>query len=123
MHSNEFLDICVKYFYVQPTTGNRIICRGKNGIKETIEQSNKSVEEFCLDIFLENTEYVFKIFDEQLHEINKISLGLNEKERILRTQGALYYSMYHNKKFIRLLKRKYRQQRYQLSFEVIEWKL
>src|SRR6056297_39827 len=117
-------DIAVKFFYIKDIKENgeyiRKLCVKDNGIDETEKNRNLHIEAFCFDAFADSVQKFIEIFDEVTNKI-EINLGLNKKEELLRTQGAVYYATSRNSKVMEILKDEYLRKKSYLPFKIKEW--
>jgi hypothetical protein len=98
------LNIAVKFFNIQKITPEGYyaikVCVGINGIKTTEAVRNPQLEAFCFAAILkhyESSQFDLKAaFTAAAKELYKVNMGIDEKERQLRAQGAMYFLMREN---------------------------
>ena len=123
---DELLNIAVKYFSILKINKDGYyigrVCTGINGLKQTEKERKPQVEAFCFTTILNNYKGdQFSMYDEfvkGIGELYKINLGLDDDERILRAQGAMYMFMKNNDKLKELLMIEYENKKEYLPFVV-----
>jgi len=123
------LDIAVKYFFIMKITKEGYyagkVCTGINGIKQTEKERKPQVEAFCFTTIMNNYQgkqfNMYNEFVKGIKELYKINLGIKDKERLLRAQGAMYMFMRHNEKLKELLIFEYKKKKKYLPF-ILEMK-
>lgn len=118
------LNIAVKFFNIERITkeGSYVgkICIGSNEIVNTEKQRYPFVEAFAFDAVMRNNsneEYnLYAYFIESVKNIYKVNMGIEEKDRLLRTQGALYIQMMQYDKLKQLLVDEYQKNKDILPF-------
>jgi len=126
---DELLNIAVKYFSILKITekGDYAgkVCTGINGLKQTEKERKPQVEAFCFTTILNNYRgEQFNMYDEfvkGIKELYKINLGIENDDRLLRAQGAMYMFMKNNDKLREVLILEYKKKKKFLPF-VIEMK-
>ncbi|MFW5805623.1 MAG: hypothetical protein ACOCVX_03750 [Bacteroidales bacterium] len=121
---DEMLDVAVKFFYIKGITKegyyNAQICIGINGIKETLEDRIPQLEAFCFSVIFSNFQSDENIvYDELVNgvtDVYNLNLGVDEGEKLLRAQGAMYMYMRHNEKLKNLLFTEYNKRKQELPF-------
>jgi hypothetical protein len=121
---DEMLDVAVKFFYIKGITKegyyNAQICIGINGIKETLEDRIPHLEAFCFSVIFSNFQSDENIvYDELVNgvtDVYNLNLGVDEGEKLLRAQGAMYMYMRHNEKLKNLLFTEYNKRKQELPF-------
>ncbi len=101
---DKVLNIAVKFFNIQKITPEGYyaikVCVGINGIKSTEAVRNPQLEAFCFAAILkhyERSQFDLKeAFTAAAKELYKVNMGIDEKERQLRAQGAMYFLMREN---------------------------
>lgn len=121
---NELLNIAVKYFSIIKINKDDYyvgkVCTGINGLKQTEKERKPQVEAFCFTTILNNYQgEQFNMYDEfvkGIKELYKINLGIENEERLLRAQGAMYMFMRNNEKLKELLLVEYKNKKDYLPF-------
>ncbi|MEO0273162.1 MAG: hypothetical protein ABIM30_08770 [candidate division WOR-3 bacterium] len=98
---DELVNIAVKFFQITDVQEDRYytgkICVGINGILQTEERRVPFIEAFAFSVIMSHLtgiEYnVYSEFSSIIREISKVNLGIDQKERVLRAQGATYVLM------------------------------
>ena len=101
---DKVLNIAVKFFNIHKITpeGNYAIkvCVGISGIKTTEAVRNPQLEAFCFAAIFkhyQSSQFDLKAaFTKAAKELYKVNMGIDEKERQLRAQGAMYFLMREN---------------------------
>lgn len=125
---NEILDYAVKYFSIIGLTPEGHyrgkVCAGINGITETEAERNPHIEAFCFSSILENmgneTHSMYPVFVNGIRRLYTLNLGLDEEERLLRAQGAMYMFMREQPELTALLKMEYGEKRHFLPFVLLQ---
>lgn len=123
------LNIAVKYFSILRINkeGNYVakVCVGLNDIKKTEANRNAFIEAFCFSTILghyEDTENnLYNDFVNSIKELYKLNLGIDNNEKLLRAQGALYMQMRTSPALQKTLQSEYKQNKTRLPFVVKEW--
>ncbi len=126
---DRLLNIAVKYFYIMKISEEGYyagkVCTGINGIKQTEKERKPQVEAFCFTTIMNNYEgEQFNMYNELvkgIKELYKINLGIEDEERLLRAQGAMYMFMRHNESLKELLIFEYEKKKKYLPF-ILEMK-
>lgn len=121
---NVLLNIAVKYFSIIKinTDGHYVgkVCTGINGLKQTEKERNPQIEAFCFTTILNNYEgeqfNMYGEFVKGIKELYKINLGIENGDRLLRAQGAMYMFMRNNDKLKELLLLEYENKKEFLPF-------
>ena len=121
---DELLNIAVKYFSVTKIDNKERyhgkVCAGVNGIKQTEKVRRPQVEAFCFSSILNSYKgksfNMYNEFVNGIKELYKINLGIDNKEKLLRAQGAMYVFMRNNKKLKELLLHEYENKKEYLPF-------
>ncbi len=121
---NELLNIAVKYFLIMEISeeGHYVgkVCTGINGLAETENKRNPQVEAFCFSTILNNYQgdkfNMYNEFVKGIKELYTIHLGIEDKERLLRAQGAMYMIMRNNETLKELLLLEYENKKEYLPF-------
>ncbi|MFW6327189.1 MAG: hypothetical protein ACOC2F_02665 [Bacteroidota bacterium] len=121
---DELLNIAVKYFLIVKINKDGYyagkVCTGINGLKQTEKERKPQVEAFCFTTILNNYQgEQFNMYDEfvkGIKELYKINLGIENEERLLRAQGAMYMFMRNNDKLKELLLVEYENKKEYLPF-------
>ena len=125
---SKLLNIAVKYFSIIKITDEGYyvgkICIGMNDIKKTEAVRQPFVEAFCFSSILKNCkkdEYgIYDEFMKNLKELYKVNLGIDKDEKLLRSQGALYFIMRNNEILNQLLRKEYDRQKDNLPFVLVD---
>lgn len=121
------LNIAVKFFNIERITNEGLYvgktCVGSNEIVNTEKQRYPFVEAFAFDAVMRNIrneEYnLYAYFIESVQNIYKINMGIDEKDRLLRAQGALFVQMIQYDKLKQLLEDEYQKNKDILPFVLI----
>ena len=127
LNMNQLLNIAVKYFSINKLTkeGNYAgkVCAGFNSIGSTEKIRKPFVEAFCFSsIFNNYISEEFNMYEEfvnAIKELNTINLGIEEEEKLLRAQGAMFLIMKNNNKLRKMLQVEYEKQKEYLPFILI----
>ena len=122
------LNVAVKYFCVVRVTDE---CRyagkvavGLNDIKKTLAKRRPFLEAFAWTAILSNSDgTVYHLDDDYkaaLKQIEKIDLGINPDDRLLRAQGAMYVLMYNNPNLRAVLRTEFATHQAYLPFVLVE---
>jgi hypothetical protein len=118
------LNIAVKYFSIIKINKDGYyvgkVCTGINGLKQTDKERNPQIEAFCFTTILNNYQgEQFNMYNEfvtGIKELYKINLGIENDDRLLRAQGAMYMFMRNNEKLKELLLFEYENKKEYLPF-------
>lgn len=121
---DKLLNIAVKYFMIMEIDkdGNYVgkICTGINGLADTENKRYPQVEAFCFSTIVNNYQgeqfNMYNEFVKGIRELYKIHLGIEDSERLLRAQGAMYMIMRHNEALKELLLLEYENKKEYLPF-------
>ncbi len=121
---NELLNIAVKYFLILEINEEGFyvgqVCTGINGLAETENERNPQVEAFCFSTIVNNYQgeqfNMYNEFVKGIKELYKIHLGIEDNERLLRAQGAMYMYMRNNETLKELLLFEYENKKEYLPF-------
>jgi len=124
----KLLDIAVKFFaiYKLSNEGDYVgkICGGINFIGKTEKIRMPQVEAFCFSSIYnnyENGEYnMQEEFLKTAKELYNINLGIENNERLLRAQGAMFFLMKENENLKKMLILEYEKIKDDLPFVLIE---
>lgn len=127
LNMNQLLNIAVKYFSINKLTkeGDYAgkVCAGFNSIKSTEKIRKPFVEAFCFSsIFNNYISEEFSMYEEfvnAIKELYTINLGVEEEEKLLRAQGAMFLIMKNNNKLRKMLQVEYEKQKEYLPFILI----
>ncbi len=108
---NDLLNVAVKYFSIIRINRDGYyigkVCSGINGLKDTEKERNAQVEAFCFTSIIGHYQgekfSMYNEFVKGIKELYRINLGINDKEKLLRAQGAMYMFMKNNQKLKELL--------------------
>jgi hypothetical protein len=123
------LNIAVKYFSILRINKDGFyvgkVCVGLNDIKKTEANRNAFLEAFCFSTILthyQDTENnLYNEFGKSIQELYKLNLGIDNNEKLLRAQGALYMLMRLSPALHKTLEEEYKQNHSRLPFVVMEW--
>ena len=117
----ELLNIAVKFFLVEGIDKEERfvgkVCGTVNAIKQVEENRRPQVEAFCFSVISSNNT-LFEQFASSLQELSEINLGINREERLLRSQGAMFFLMKKNHILLEALKETYTDHQNYLPFVV-----
>lgn len=122
--SDELLNIAVKYFSIikinEDGHYSGKVCTGINGLEQTEKERKPQIEAFCFTTILNNYQgdrfNMYNEFVKGIKELYKINLGVENEERLLRAQGAMYMFMRNNDKLKELLLFEYENKKEYLPF-------
>lgn len=125
---NDMLDIAVNYFSIQKINEDQNyvgkVCVGINGLAQTIAVRKPQLEAFCFTAIFTNYQGErFSMYDEfvkGIRELYKMSLGVEDSEKLLRAQGAMYMFMRNNEQLRELLRFEYEDKKKYLPFVLID---
>ncbi len=121
---DELLNIAVKYFSIIEINEDGYyvgkVCTGINGLADTENERKPQVEAFCFSTIVNNYQgeqfNMYNEFVEGIQELYTIHLGIEDSERLLRAQGAMYMIMRHNEPLKELLLLEYENKKEYLPF-------
>ena len=121
---DKMLDIAVKYFSIMGISkdGDYMVkvCIGMNDIKKTEKIKKPLLEAFCFSSIAKNYQgKKINMMNEMVKsatQLYKVNLGIDEHERLLRAQGAMYFLMRNDKNLEKMLRREYKLNRKNLPF-------
>lgn len=121
---DKLLNIAIKYFSILQINddGDYVgkVCVGLNLIKQTEKIRKPQVEAFCFSSILNNYQgEQFNMYDEfvkSLTELNKVNLGVDKDEKLLRAQGAMFLLMRNNENLKKMLVSEYEKNKENLPF-------
>ncbi|MDC1068201.1 hypothetical protein OAQ99_03465 [Candidatus Kapabacteria bacterium] len=121
---DDLLNIAVKYFSIIKINKDGYyvgkVCAGINGIKQTEKERKPQIEAFCFTTLLSNYKGeqfdMYSEFVKGIKELYKINLGIENDDRLLRAQGAMYMFMKNNDKLKELLLSEYDNKKEYLPF-------
>ncbi|MDD4002456.1 MAG: hypothetical protein PHU35_06665 [Bacteroidales bacterium] len=127
LNMNQLLNIAVKYFSINRLSKEGYyvgkVCAGFNSIGSTEKIRKPFVEAFCFSsIFKHYISEEFNMYEEfvnAIKELNTINLGIEEGEKLLRAQGAMFVIMKNNDKLRKMLQVEYEKQKEYLPFILI----
>ncbi len=118
------IEIATKFFTISNIVKDRYImhlCVGINLIRETEKERLPQVEAFVINTIFKDRRSNNRILDnisEVLKRVKKLNLGLDKKERLLRTQGAFLVLMLENPKLKKLIISEYKKNEKYLPFAI-----
>ena len=112
---DKILNVAVKYFAILKITEDGYytgkVCAGLNDIKKTEKVRKPQLEAFCFSSILKNYQGTeFNMYDEfvkSIKELYKVNLGVDNSERLLRAQGAMYFLMRNSENLKNMLRSEY----------------
>ena len=121
---DELLDIAVKYFSIIKINEKGYyagkVCTGINGLEQTEKDRKPHIEAFCFTTIVKNYQgekyNMYNEFVKGIKELYKINLGIENDDRLLRAQGAMYMIMRNNEKLKELLRSEYENKKHYLPF-------
>lgn len=121
---NALLNIAVKYFSIIEINEDGHyagkVCSGINGLEQTEKERKPHIEAFCFVAIMNNYQgEKFNMYDEfvkGIQELYMINLGIDNEDRLLRAQGAMYMFMRNNEKLRELLLHEYENKKEYLPF-------
>jgi hypothetical protein len=121
---DQLLNVAVKYFSIMRLNGEGHyvgkVCVGLNDIKKTEPERKPFIEAFSFSSILkhyQSEEYsMYDEFVKALKELYTVNLGIDNQERLLRAQGAMYLLMRNNENLKNMLKSEYEKQKDYLPF-------
>jgi hypothetical protein len=124
----DLLNVAVKFFSITKINEEGYyvgkVCSGINGIKQTESKRNPQLEAFCFATVLNNyqsEEYnMYNEFVKGIKELYEINLGIEDSERLLRAQGAMFLIMKKNVRLKELLLYEFDRKKEFLSFVLKE---
>ncbi len=123
---DKVLDVAVKFFNINKITPEGYysgkVCVGINGIKSTQKERSLQLEAFCFAAVFEgyqSPEFNLQAeFVKAIKELYKVQLGVDEKERLLRAQGGMFFLMRNNAQLKAALLHEYELRKGYLSFVI-----
>ncbi len=121
---DELLNVAVKFFSIIRINDEGYysakVCTGINGIRETEKKRKPQVEAFCFTtIFNHYQSEDYNMYNELVKgvkEVYKLNLGIDDDQRLLRAQGAMYMAMRNNEVLHELLQVEYENKKEYLPF-------
>lgn len=121
---NELLNIAVKYFSIHRINRDGYyvgkVCSGINGIERTETYRQPHIEAFCFSSILHNIQgeqfSMYSEFLKGLKQLYTLNLGVDDTERLLRAQGAMYMIMRNNDNLKQILRLEYEKKKQFLPF-------
>lgn len=117
------LNSAVKFFSVNKIKDGKYyvgkVCVGINDITKTEPERKPFLEAFCFQTIFSHYETEFNLHEEFkkcMKELYTINLGVDENERLLRAQGAMYMLMKNNQNLKDALKTEYEKNKEYLPF-------
>lgn len=124
---DQLLNIAVKFFYVSKYEDGELksyFCGGTNALRKTEKSRKPHLEAFCFSSIYanySNEQYNMRLeFDQAIEEALTLNLGLDNNERLLRLQGAVFILMRNNKILKSLLLEEYTKKKNFLPFVLID---
>jgi hypothetical protein len=123
---DKVLDVAVKFFNINKITPEGYysgkVCVGINGIKSTQKERSLQLEAFCFAAVFEGYQSPeFNLqgeFVKAIKELYKLQLGVDEKERLLRAQGGMFFLRRNNAQLRAALLHEYELRKAYLPFEI-----
>ena len=121
---DKLLDIAVKFFGIIEFGDNGKytgkFCIGDNFIKKTEKVRKPQIEAFCYSAISSNYQEgpynLQKEFAINRKELRSINLGIDNDERLLRAQGAMFFLMKNNENLKKMLISEYEKNKENLPF-------
>lgn len=121
---DKLVNIAVKYFSVFKINPQGyyvgFVCGGRNDIEKTEKVRRPQLEAFCFSSIANNMEggkfNMYEEFVKALKELYKVNLGVDDNERLLRAQGAMFLLMRNNVSLKKMLKYEYEKNKTWLPF-------
>ncbi len=121
---DKLLNVAVKYFSVFKINPQGyyvgFVCGGRNDIEKTEKIRRPQLEAFCFSSIAANMEgeefNMYNEFVKALKELYKVNLGVDNNERLLRAQGAMFLLMRNNEPLKKMLKFEYEKNKAFLPF-------
>lgn len=125
---DKLLNIAVKYFSILRINEDGYyvgkVCVGLNLVEKTEKDRQPQMEAFSFSSILKNYQSEeFSMYDEfvkAIKELNKVNLGIDKEERLLRAQGAIFLLMRNNVNLRKMLKSEYEKNIDNLPFVLID---
>jgi hypothetical protein len=125
---NRLLNTAVKYFSILRINEEGYyvgkVCVGLNLIEKTEKDRRPQIEAFSFSSILKHYQSEeFSMYDEfvkAIKELNKVNLGIDKEERLLRAQGAMFLLMKNNVNLRKMLKSEYEKNKDNLPFVLID---
>lgn len=122
--TDRLLNIAVKFFSIfsinEQGAYRGFVCSGRNDIAKTEKVRRPQFEAFCFSSIFEHiSDSELNMQDEfvkAIKEIAKINLGVDNNEKLLRAQGAMFLLMRNNEKLKQVLKIEYEKNKNILPF-------
>ena len=121
---DQMLELAVKFFSVITINKDGAysvkVCTGMNDIRKTEKIRKPLLEAFCFSSVAKNYHgEKFNMMDEMVKsakQLYKVNLGVDENERLLRAQGAMYFLMRSDENLIKMLRSEYELNKDNLPF-------
>ena len=125
---DNLLNIAVKYFsIIKVTDGGQYVgkvCAGLNDIKKTEAERKPFIEAFAFSSILKHYQSdefnLYNEFVKAIKELYKVNLGIDNDEKLLRAQGAMFLLMRNNETLKQMLKTEYESGKDHLPFILTE---
>lgn len=126
----EILDIAVKFFSIQAINDKGYyegkVCVGINLLESTAPKPKPFLEAFAFSAIMYDIQNLqpnlMDEFKNQMKVLYDLNLGLNEEERLLRAQGAMFMLMKNNTRLNAMLATHYAQNINWLPFTILQMK-
>jgi len=100
------------------------VCAGLNDIETTEKARNPFIEAFCFSSISKhyNSEEfsMYNEFVNAIKELYNVNLGIDNDEKLLRAQGAMYFLMRANENLRKMLASEYHRNKELLPFVIKE---
>ena len=121
--TDEVMNIAIKYFSITGIRNGNYeakVCAGINGIRSTEAYRDPQLEAFCFSAILNavatpNSD-LMNSFVKGVRQLYTMSLGVNEKEEVLRAQGAVFFMMKNSPELKKVIRDSYQQHQAILPF-------
>lgn len=125
---DKLLNVAVKYFSIMRLNdeGHYVgkVCVGLNDIRKTESERKPFIEAFSFSSILKHYKSEdYSMYDEfvkAIKELYMVNLGIDQDEKLLRAQGAMFLLMRNNENLKKMLKAEYNKQEDYLPFILID---
>jgi len=123
---DDLLSVAVKFFNIRKINEKGHysvkVCTGRNEIKSTEKERKPFVEAFAFTSIMEHYRGEYDLYGEFVQvvkKIYKVNLGIDEDERLLRAQGAMFLLMRENEALRKMLISEYEANKKDLPFILV----
>lgn len=121
---DEMIDVAIKFFELKDidSRGNfkTRIGISEDGLVKTLDQRKPLLEIYCLNVIKKQNYQAYQALNKARKAAEKLQLGLNESDRLLRAEGAIYALISQDERFRALLKAAYDKNATTLPFIINE---